>query len=81
MDAAELTRQQLDALTMRLGPMLGYLQGMQARMQQRKFPADDPLAKSTAEAIEKVQSLLTVIHALSLKRAAPGNFNIGIITY
>lgn len=68
MDAAELSRQQLDALTMRLGPMLGYLQVMQARMQQRKLPADDPLAQSTAEAISKLQSLLTVFHALALAR-------------
>jgi hypothetical protein len=66
MDASQLSRKQLDALTLKLGPMLQYLQRLDARMQQCHFPASDPLAMSVKETIERLQQVLGVVHNLAI---------------
>jgi hypothetical protein len=54
--------------------MLAYLQRMEARMQQRHFPASDPMLVSTREAIERMQRLMEVIHTLAVTEQQPGYF-------
>ena len=74
MDSSQLTRKQLDALTLKLAPMLVYLQRLQARLEQCHFPASDPLVVSTRETIGKLQELLTAIHLLAVTAQEPGYF-------
>jgi hypothetical protein len=75
MDSSQLSRKQLDALTLRIAPALQYLQRLDARMQQCHFPASDPTVISTREAIEKLQRLLEVIHILAISaEQQPGYF-------
>jgi hypothetical protein len=74
MDATGLTRKQLDALSFKLAPMLAYLQRLEARMQQRHFPASDPLLTSTREAIERMQRVMEVVHTLAVTMNEPGYF-------
>src|SRR5690349_18983003 len=74
MYSSQLSRKQLDALPLRLAPMLDCLHAMQARMKQQQFPADDPLATSTAATIAKLQQLMDAIHVLAVTAEEPGYF-------
>jgi hypothetical protein len=75
MDSTQLSRQQLDALTLRLAPALQYLQRLDARMQQCHFPASDPLAMSVSETIGRLQQVLGVLHNLAITaEKQPGYF-------
>jgi hypothetical protein len=74
MDSSQLSRKQLDALSFKLAPMLAYLQRLEARMQQRHFPASDPLLTSTQQAIERMQRVMEVVHTLAVTMNEPGYF-------
>ena len=74
MDSTQLSRQQLDALTLKLAPMLDYLNKLDCRLQQCHFPTNDPLATSTREAIEKMRRLLEAVHVLAVTAREPGYF-------
>jgi hypothetical protein len=75
MDSTQLSRQQLDALSFKLFPMLTYLQRLDAKLQQCHFPASDPIAVSTRETIAKLQQLMEAIHVLAVTAEKnPGYF-------
>ncbi len=65
MDSRDLTPDQLHALTARLRPTLGYLRKLIERMEAEGFPAQDKLYRTTGEAEDRMQHLLTVLHYLA----------------
>jgi hypothetical protein len=77
MDSGRLTRKQLDALTLKLAPMLNYLHKLDARLQQCHFPASDPIAVSTRETIAKLQQLMEVIHLLAVTGPGERGYFVG----
>jgi hypothetical protein len=55
MDSSQVSRKQLDALTLHRAPMLNHLHRLDARLQQCHFPSSDPISIGTRETIEKLQ--------------------------
>ena len=64
MDSRDLTPDQLQALTERLRPTLGYLHKLIERMEAEGFPAHDKLYRTASEAEDRLHHLLTVLHYL-----------------
>lgn len=78
MRADDLSCQQADALRVRVGPMLGYLNRLKRRMVQRRFPPDDPLLKLVCEAAGVMHNLhVDLIYRscgnVTMRRSTKGN--------
>ena len=67
MNSRDLTPEQAEALLNRLGPVLGYLNRVRSRMEQRHFPSDDRLYRMIVEARDKMHSLTVELHYMSCK--------------
>jgi hypothetical protein len=63
----DLTRDQARALKNMLQPMLGYLNKLQHRMQNKGFPLDDPLWLLVSCAQRSMQDLITDLRRRSTK--------------
>jgi hypothetical protein len=61
MSSANLTTAQCRALQEQLALMLGYLNKLRHRMQNKSFPLDDPLRVLVSQAQETMQTLVTEI--------------------
>ena len=64
MDSRDLTPDQLQRMTARLRPTLGYLSRLQARMERQGFPARDRTFTAVCEAQAAMQGLLVELHYL-----------------
>jgi len=62
MDSRDLTPDQLQRMTARLRPTLGYLHKLIERIEAESFPATDKLLRTAGEAEDRLQHLLTVLH-------------------
>ena len=65
MDSRKLTADQADRMVAGLAPGRRYISKLKARMEQRKFPADDKLYVLTLEAQRALQDLFVELHYLS----------------
>jgi hypothetical protein len=61
MNSADLTPAQCRALLEQLIPILGYLNKLRHRMQNKRFQLDDPLWELVSRAQATMQSLVTEI--------------------
>jgi hypothetical protein len=61
MESHDLTPAQRERLQAQLHPMLGYLNKLLHRMQNKGFPLDDPLWQLVSRAQKTMQSLVTEI--------------------
>ena len=65
MRSEHLTERQLEALAVRIRPMLTYLVRLEARMEKRGFSHDDRLMQLVREARKAVHDLNLELHYLS----------------
>ena len=74
MTSDDLTRQQLEAIQMKVAPALKYLDKLLSRMQQRSFPNDDPLWLAVFNARRELLTLVTELRcqASATRCAAKG---------
>jgi hypothetical protein len=73
MDSSNLTRLQVDRLCADVRRQLRYLNKLCARIQQLRFPLDDPLCREVLRARDAVQSLYTAaLGAGQVQQSPPG---------
>ena len=65
MDSKRLKTWQAKKMHDRLRPTLGYLSRLVQRMEQTRFPADDPLYRDALLAQAEMQGLVMRLHYLS----------------
>lgn len=65
MDSNQLTTEQARELHGRLSEMLGFLNRLLARMEQRGFPQSDPVYRKGTEARNSLHDLCVRVHLLS----------------
>lgn len=65
MDSSQLTPRQARELHRRLTEMLGFLNRLLRRMEQRGFPQRDPLYLASVDARDKLHDLCVKVHLLS----------------
>lgn len=65
MDSSQLTPKQARELHRRLTEMLGFLNRLLRRMEQRGFPQSDPLYLVSVDARDKLHDLCVKVHLLS----------------
>jgi hypothetical protein len=58
-DSTHLTRQQAEKLAANLGRMLRYVNKLCGRMQQLRFPLEDPVCREALRARSAIQGLYT----------------------
>src|SRR3954466_7243574 len=61
----DLTREQAEAIKQKIRPMLAYLNRLKKRMNDRKFPHNDPLFNEVVDAADALHKLNVSIHYLS----------------
>jgi hypothetical protein len=64
MNSNDLTREQAEAISQKIGPMLGYMNRLKKRMNQ-VFVRDDPLFAQVIDAADALHTLNVSIHYLS----------------
>jgi hypothetical protein len=65
MRSDDLTRDQARALKNKLGPMLGYLNRLKKRMNNKGFPPDDELLRAVCKAEMAMHELHVATHYLA----------------
>jgi hypothetical protein len=70
MNVGDLTAEQLDQLREQVGRAHRYIQALNERIQQRRFPYDDELRQRVVRADDALHGLWVSVHYLSCDRTA-----------
>jgi hypothetical protein len=74
MRSDDLTKEQARAIKEKIGPMLGYLNKLAKRMNQRRFPPDDRLMEAVGKAAQAMHELNVTVHYLSCGTINDGKY-------
>jgi hypothetical protein len=69
MNSKDFTREQAQQIRESLLPALGYLSRLKQRMDQTRFPSDDPVYRDVLKAQEAMQGLTMRLHYLTCSGA------------